>query len=681
MSVLDPTFDSEARVSESGHLASILKYTAAILVVVLAALLGASFYLYQLSLTLPTVDMASEEFETARTSIVYAADGTVLAEWHGEENRTLVALDEVPQYVSDAIVAIEDERFYEHNGVDLQAIARAFRANTEEGGVAQGGSTITQQLVKIMCTGGERTLTRKIREALLAYQLESNTDKDDVLEAYLNTVYFGHGAYGIESAAQTYFGTPAKNLTLSQAATLAGVLASPGAYSPIDAPGASESRRALVLRRMTELGYIDEADELAASQEPIEIAPPRDTPERAPYFVEYVKQELIDRLGADAVFKGGLRVETSLDPVLQAEAERAVAAHLSDSGDPEAALVAIDHQTGQVVAMVGGRDFEQNQFNLAAQGHRQPGSAFKPFVLVAALEEGVRPEEVFDTSPYTVQVKDGTWNVQNYENEFTEGQLSLRAATNWSVNAVFARLIMKVGAEDVVETAQRMGITSELEPNPAIALGGLSHGVTPLEMASAYGTIAAKGMRTYPTGIVSVSDDRGRLVYRPATKPERAVDEAVAVEASLMLHEVVESGTGVAAKPASAWAAGKTGTTQSYRDAWFVGFAEDVSCAVWVGYREGQVEMTDVHGIAVTGGSYPARVWKTFMDAAVAHSGSPVTPAEGAEAEGSPGGEISDTVLVSVCPDSMQLANKRCPNPVAMYLAPELVPEGTCDRH
>ena len=234
------------------------------------------------------------------------------------------------------------------------------------------------------------------------------------------------------------------------------------------------------------------------------IAPPRDAPDRAPYFVEYVKQELIDRLGADAVFKGGLRVQTTLDPVLQAGAERAVAAHLAQPGDPETALVAIDHATGRVVAMVGGRDFQANQFNLAAQGHRQPGSAFKPFVLVRALEEGIRPDQVFETSPYSVQVKDGVWNVQNYENEFAEGRLTLRAATNWSVNAVFARLIMKVGAEDVVETAQRMGITSQLEPNPAIALGGLSRGVTPLEMASAYGTIASKGMRTEPTGIVSV---------------------------------------------------------------------------------------------------------------------------------------------------------------------------------
>jgi penicillin-binding protein 1A len=670
-------------VSESGHLASILKITAAVLVVMLVALLGASFYLYQLSLTLPSVDMASEDFETARTSVVYAADGSVLAEWHGEENRTLVAIEDIPQYSGDAIVAIEDERFYEHNGVDMQAIARAFRANTEEGDVAQGGSTITQQLVKIMCTGGELTFTRKIREALLAYQLEARADKDDVLEAYLNTVYFGHGAYGIESAAQTYFGTSAKNLTLAQSATLAGVLASPGTFSPIDDPEACVSRRNVVLGKMTELGYISEADEITASQEPLEIAPPRDTPDRAPYFVEYVKQELIDRLGADAVFKGGLRVQTTLDPVLQAEAERAVKTHLGEPGDPEAAVVAIDHSTGQVLAMVGGRDFREDQFNLAAQGRRQPGSAFKPFLLVRALEEGVRPDEIFDTSPYSVQVKDGVWNVQNYENEFTEGYLSLRAATNWSVNAVFARLIMQVGAEDVVETAQRMGITSELEPNPAIALGGLSHGVTPLEMASAYGTIASKGMRTHPTGIVNVTDDRGNVVYQPAGTPERAIEEPIAVETSLMLHDVVESGTGVAAKPASAWAAGKTGTTQSYRDAWFVGFAEDVSCAVWVGYREGQVDMVDVHGITVTGGSYPARIWKTFIDAALAHSGAPVTPPEDTPHPEDAGlrTEPSDTVLVSVCPDSMHLANKRCPSPVEMYLAPGLVPSGTCSRH
>jgi len=670
-------------VSESGHLASILKITAAVLVVMLVAMLGTSVYLYRLSLTLPDIDMSSAEFETARTSIVYAADGSVLAEWHGEENRTLVAIEDIPRFSSDAIIAIEDERFYEHNGVDLQAIARAFRANAEEGDITQGGSTITQQLVKIMCTGGDRTLTRKIREALLAYQLEAGAEKEAVLEAYLNTVYFGHGAYGLDAAAETFFGTSAKNLTLAQSATLAGVLASPGGYSPIDNHDACVERRNVVLAKMLDRDLISAEEELAASQEELVLAPPSDPPATAPYFVEYVKQELIDRLGADAVFKGGLRVQTTLDPVLQGKAEQAAKAHLGESSDPEVALVAIDHTTGRVVAMVGGRDFQQEQFNLATQGRRQPGSAFKPFVLVRALEEGVRPDQEFDTSPYSVQVKDGVWNVQNYENAFTEGSLSLRAATNWSVNAVFARLIMKVGAEDVVETAQRMGITSPLEPNPAIALGGLSQGVTPLEMASAFGTIASKGLRTPPTGIIRVTDDRGDVVYEPVQLQERAIEEPIAVEISLMLHDVIEQGTGVAAKPASAWAAGKTGTTQSYRDAWFVGFAEDVSCAVWVGYREGQIDMLDVHGIQVTGGSYPARIWKSFMDGALAHSGSPVTPAQRGASPAEDGSEPppSANVLVSVCPDSMQLANKRCPNPVEMYLAPGLVPKETCTRH
>lgn len=667
--------------SESGHLASILKISAGALVILLVLLLGASVYLYQLSRTLPDVDMASEEFETARTSVVYAADGSVLAEWHAGENRTLVAIDNLPRHAADAVVAIEDERFYEHNGVDLHAIMRAFSANAEDGDIAQGGSTITQQLVKLMCTEGERTFTRKIREALLAYELEANTDKEKVLEAYLNTVYFGHGAYGLESAAKTYFGTSARNLTLAQSATLAGVLASPGTYSPRDYPEASVARRNDVLASMASSGLITAEERDEASAAPLEVAPPQDLPERAPYFVEYVKQELIERLGAEQVFRGGLRVQTTLDPAIQAQAEKAARTHLGEEGDPEVALVAIDHRTGAVLAMVGGRDFSQDQFNLATQGHRQPGSAFKPFVLVAALEDGVRPDEVFETEPYSVQVEDGTWNVSNYEGQFPKGNLSLRDATSWSVNAVFARLIMKVGAEDVVETASRMGIASELEANPAIALGGLSQGVTPLEMASAFGTIAAGGMRTVPTGIVSVTDDRGEAVFEPEVIPERAIEEPVAVETSLMLHDVVERGTGVAAKPKEAWAAGKTGTTQSYRDAWFVGFSENLSCAVWVGYPEGQIEMTDVHGIPVTGGSYPARIWKTFVDGAVAHSGSPVTPAPIDGSTGSAPSASSDTVLVSICPDSMQLANKRCPHPVEMYLDPGLVPEETCARH
>jgi len=669
----------------SSRLASMLKVLAAALVVVLLLLLGASVYLYRMSLSLPDIDLAGSAENTARTSIVYAADGSVIAEWHGEEDRTVVPLEDIPLPLRDAVVAIEDERFYSHKGVDVRAIVRAFHENAEEGVVAQGGSTITQQVVKILCTQGERTLERKVREALLAFQLEARTDKDQVLETYLNTVYFGHGSYGVESAARNYFGKSASQLDLAECALLAGLVRSPGRYSPIDEPEVAIERRGVVLSKMRDLGYISQAEEIAARDAPFVLAPPREVPDTAPYFVEWVKQDLIDRLGADVVFKGGLRVHTTLDPALQAAAEKAVRSQLPNLDDPECALVAVNYRTGQVAAMVGGRDFQGNQFNLAAQGHRQPGSAFKPFVLVCALEEGVRPEQQFDASPYSVRVEDGVWNVENYENAFTEGRLTLSAATNWSVNAVYARLIMQVGPEDVAATAREMGIASPIQANPAIALGGLSTGVTPLEMASAYGTIASGGYRIEPTGIVRVTDDQGELVYEPALTSEQVIPKTVSVQASLMLHDVVENGTGTAAKIPGTWVAGKTGTTQSYRDAWFVGYADDLSCAVWVGFRDGLVEMTKVHGEKVTGGSIPAKTWRAFMVGALKHESAPVTPVEPTRPPDETVGEADTApttqVLVSICSDTKLLATKGCPEVVEMYLDSSLVPAGTCERH
>lgn len=677
LSVLDVGHRLEVPVLVSRRLATILKITAAALGVLFVLLLASGFYLYRLSATLPDLDVTNRSLQTARTSVVYAADGTVLAEWHGEEDRTVVAFDKIPEQLRNAVVAIEDERFYSHNGVDMQAVMRAFRANAAEGAITQGGSTITQQLVKLMFTDGRRTLKRKIREALLAYQLEARADKDEVLQTYLNTVYFGHGEYGVERAAQRYFGVSVSDLTLPQCAMLAGVIRSPGQYSPIDEPDAAFARRNVVLAKMEDLGYIDQAEELSASQTPLVVAPPQDVPALAPYFVEYVKQELLRELGADAVFTGGLRVQTSLEPTVQRQAEKAALANLGAPGDPECALVALEHGSGRVIALVGGRDFHANQFNLASQGHRQPGSAFKTFVLATALGEGIRPEQVFDASPYSVQVKDGVWNVQNYENAITSGKLSLRAATNWSVNAVFARLIMKVGPQDVVDTAHKMGITSPVEDNPAIALGGLTEGVTPLEMASAYGTLASGGSHVPPSGIVQVTNDRGDIVYEPMREVTSALPKTVAVATSLMLHDVVENGTGAGAKIPGVWSAGKTGTTQSYRDAWFVGYAEDVSCAVWVGYREGQIDMTNVHGIKVTGGSIPAKIWRDFMAGALKFQRSAVTPPTSSPDTD----DAKKGILVRICPDSMKLANKRCPDPVEMYLDPALVPKGTCDRH
>ncbi len=652
-----------------------LKITAGLLAAFFVVTLAAGIYLLQLSQTLPDLQVERTTARTPQTSIVYAADGTVLAQWHGEQDRTIVPFKDMPLHLREAVVAIEDQRFYQHNGVDLEGIARALRTNAGSGEVRQGGSTITQQLVKILFTDGERTLTRKIREALLAYELESKENKDQVLGTYLNTVYFGGGAYGVESASQHYFGKKTASLSLPESALLAAVIRSPARYSPVAEPQEARRRRNLVLSEMRKQGYITEEQEISAARTPLKLAPPRDIPQVAPYFVEYVKQDLIERLGADKVYGGGLRVYTTLEPDIQKAAEKA-ARQLSGPRDPEVAIVAVRHDDGSVLAMVGGRDFAKNQFNLAAQGRRQPGSAFKPFVLVAALEEGIRPQQRFSSSPYSVRVKDGVWNVQNYENTYTHGSLSLQAATNWSVNAVYARLIMMIGPAKVVETAKRLGIKSPLEPNPAIALGGLSRGVSPLEMASAYGTLASGGMRVEPSGIARVTDTRGKTLYEPARGAKRVLDKGVAVQASLMLHDVVEQGTGTAARIGS-WTAGKTGTTQSYRDAWFVGWSGDVSSAVWVGYPEAQVDMTNVHGIKVTGGSFPAKIWAQFMRGATTARSRAVTPPSPQGSDGSTGNQV----LVRICQDSMKLANKRCPNTVEIYLAPEMVPRNTCTLH
>ncbi len=647
---------------------TMLKVVAAVLVALVIVTLGLAVYLYDLSKTLPDLKDDPRAFATAQTSIVYASDGSVIAEWHGEEDRTVVSYTDMPIHLRNAVVAVEDRRFWEHNGVDIEGIMRALRTNTRAGEVREGGSTITQQLVKMLFTGGERTLDRKVREALLAYEIEARADKQQVLEAYLNTVYFGNGAYGVESAARRYFGKRVSALDLAECATLAGLIRSPSRFDPTNDPQAAVKRRDLVLAQMREQGYITSDELVHARRQKLKLASPK-TKVVAPYFVEYVKKELIDVLGSERVFAGGLRVHTTLDPELQALAEES-ARLLDRPGDPEVAIVSLRHSDGSVLAMVGGRDFTKNQFNLAAQGRRQPGSAFKTFVLVAALEQGVDPHQVFSATPYSVRVKDGVWNVQNYENDRTSGALTLKAATSWSVNAVYARLIMQVGPEKVVDVARRLGITTPLNADPAIALGGLKTGVSPLEMAAAYGTIANNGMRVVPSGIVRVTDAQGEVVYEPESTPKRAVSRAVAVKTALMLHDVVEKGTGTEAR-FGRWAAGKTGTTQSYRDAWFVGWSGDISTAVWVGYPQAQVDMMNVHGIRVTGGSFPARIWARFMKGAEESRSSAIKPTPG---EG-------DRVLVTVCQTSMQLANKRCPQPVEIYLSPDLVPQATCSLH
>ncbi len=665
----------------SGRVAALLKISASVFALCAVVFIAVGFYIFYLSTTLPDFDEGPLMFEAAQTSNVYASDGTLIAQWHAGEDRTIVPMDSIAQTLQDAVVVTQDPGFFEHRGFDLDVILAS--AGIGGGRSAGTGSTITQQMVKMMFPDEERTIIRKVQETLLAHELNTRVDKNRLLETYLNTVYFGHGAYGIEAAAGRFFGVRASELTLHQSAILAALIDSPGARSPINAPEVALRERNEVLETMEQHGLISETVRSEAGSLDIGLAPRKEAPAVAPYFVEHVKQILIEELGSDPVFTGGLRIYTTLRPDLQREAEKAASALLGRAEDPEYAIVAIESKTGGIVAMVGGRDFATNQFNLASQGRRQPGSAFKTFVLAEAIERGVSPTQVFDATPYTVRVTDGIWTVNNYENESTAPRVTLQTATDWSVNAVYARLIMNMGAESVVDMAKRAGITSPLDPNPAIALGGMEIGVSPLEMTSAYGTFANGGLRVAPVAVTRVTDSEGDIVWEPPLSSERVMEERVARQVSAMLVGTVEAGTGTAARIPGLSVAGKTGTTQSYRDAWFVGFTGDIVTGVWVGHREGQVDMTNVRGIQVSGGSFPTQIWGAFMSRAQALLKKPaVAPTLQAPASGTTTPAPAEGLTeVTICPESARIAGPACPSPEKIYLDARVVPEEVCNLH
>jgi len=669
----------------SGRAATALQIVAAAFTLFALTFLAFGFYIYYLSTTLPDLEDGPVMFRAAETSLVYAADGSVIAEWHAGENRIVVPLKSVAESMKDAVIASQDPRFFEHRGIDVDAILAAVGIGSGNG--AAMGSTITQQVVRMLFGEKERDIIRKAQEVLLAHELNTRADKDAVLATYLNQVYFGHGAYGIEAAADRFFGVNASELTLAQSALLAALIDSPGARSPINAPEIALRERNRVLELMREEGFITPEVSREAIATELAIAPRGETPNIAPFFLEYVKQLLSDELGDELLFTGGLRIHTTLHPALQAEAEQAARRQLGEPNDPEYALVAIESRTGKILAMVGGRDFAKNQFNLAVQGRRQPGSAFKTFVLAEAIARGIPGNRVFDATPWSVRVKDGIWTVNNYENESTAPRLSLQAATDWSVNAVYARLIMQLGPESVVDMARRAGITSPLDPNPAIALGGLKVGVSPLEMTSAYGTFANGGLRVTPMAVTHVTDAAGDRVWTPDVTTEQVIEERVARQISAMLQGVVTGGTGTAAQIPGVWVAGKTGTTQSYRDAWFVGFTQDIVCGVWVGYREGHIDMTDVRGTAVSGGSFPARIWSSFMSRAhtlaASVSATPVAGSVGGavSADVTAGADAAELIPVTICPESARIAGPGCPSPEVIYLQRAAVPSAVCNLH
>ena len=606
----------------------------------------ASFIFLPLPVTLPEARPTVE----SRFSRLFDIDGNEIGTFRTFEQSVPVRPEDIPQVLKDAVIAAEDRNFYTHGGVDVRGTLRALWTDIRGGGVRQGGSTITQQYVKNAYTGQQRTLERKVREAIYASQLDRQEDKEVILFKYLSTIYLGDGAYGVGAASESYFRKPVSQLTVSEAALLAGLIPAPSRYAPRSNPFEAERKRRIVLGAMLETRKIDQAqyDEALAQglwlaalgppDRPATIVHPLERQEaRYPYFQDYVQRYLEAKYGSDRVFMGGLNIYTTLDPDMQAAAEKAVADTLE--GTPPGvnmALVAIEPQTGYVNALVGGRDFATSKVNLALGGRfvpesergggtgRQPGSAFKPFVLATAFDKGVQPSKTYSGSPHTK----GDYTAHNYGGS-VYGTLDLRSATRRSVNTVFTRLIDDVGVEDTMKTANRMGLHAE-PYDPArhgisVALGSLE--VSPLDMATAYGVFAARGQRAAPTPVVSVivRDTEEALENNAPDKIEReqVLKEVVADNVTAILRGVLEPGGTAAGKGIGRPAAGKTGTAQDNKDAWFAGYTPSLSTAVWMGFPDpdpatGKIPLLrGIKGVRdVTGGSFPAATWQAFMKAA-----------------------------------------------------------------
>ena len=585
-----------------------------------------------LTLSSPWAPSIGNFKELPQPSRIVAADGTELARLDNGERREPVHLKDLPPHVTQAVLAAEDADFYHHGGVDPEAVLRAVVRSAE--GRTQGGSTITQQLAKINYTNRERTILRKLRELQYATKLEEKYSKDELLERYLNQVYFGEGAYGIATASQTFFGVAPQQLTAAQAAVLAGKIKSPEGLDPRTDPSAVTARRDQVLKNMKRHGWLtqDQLDQALAA--PLELAPaadPNAAPAKAPHFVEYVKREAarIDALGGETqtrtsqLFTGGYTIETTLDTAKYDQAVTTVQQTLGAPGDPATAIVSVQPGDGAIRMLFGGLTFDR-KFDVASQGRRQPGSSFKPYVYLAAVRDGISPRSTFSAdSPQELTYRGSKFTVNNYEGE-GHGQSDLDNAMAHSINVVFSQLALEVGLDNVVQTAKAAGIPGDVidrdKNNPAMALGGLTKGVTPLEQAAGYATFAAKGVYADPYSISRILDRDGHVVYShsPKTKQAFSAKEVGVLNAALM--GVVEGGTGTAARTVGRPAAGKTGTTQNYGDAWFVGYVPQLSTAVWVGYPDKITPMTRVHGIKVAGGTFPARMWGSYMAQALAET-------------------------------------------------------------
>jgi penicillin-binding protein 1A len=571
-------------------------------------------YIFAAYHSLPPV---SNNMRPAASSQVFDSHGRLITTLHSDQNRLPIDINKVPQNLQNAFIAAEDNRFYDHIGVDPRGIFRAIWTNLTHHGIAQGGSTITQQLAKNAFLSQEQTLKRKVQEAMLALEIERKYSKKEILEMYMNQIYFGQGAYGIQTAAKVYFDRDVNDLTLAQCAMLAGLPQSPNYYSPFNKLEIARERQNVVLDQMAKYGYVSQAEADKAKKADMGLTKKKQSAQNSEtaYFIDYVSQKVAEKYGDDALYKEGLKIYTTMDMEKQHAAVKALQSlpdNYSDANgltQPQGALVSIDPRNGHILAMVGGRG--QDSFNRASMAERQPGSSFKPFVYVTALHEGMSP----DTTMVDKKVTYGGWSPQNSSKSFS-GSMSLSRALALSVNTIAVQLCEKVGPEKVINNAEKMGISTLVKSgktndvNYAMALGGLTKGVTPLEMASAYGTFANKGVHVKPTAIVKILDRNGNVLEDDSMSKNdstQAISEKEAYEMTAMLEGVIEYGTGTAASIGRP-AAGKTGTTDDNKDAWFIGYTPEIVTAVWMGDDTGGHTLGEVYG-----GTIPAQIWHEYM--------------------------------------------------------------------
>ncbi len=569
-------------------------------------------------------DMRQKLENIRMASSVYDRNGQLVGNLYFY-NRIWVSLDRIPKDIRNAVVAIEDSRFYQHNGVDLKGMARAFWHNITPGGGMEGGSTITQQLAKISLLTSERTLTRKVQDINYALQIEEVYTKDEILELYLNSVYLAHGNVGIEAAARYYFNKSTGQLSLAESALLAGLIQSPENYSPVKNPQKARSRRNTVLKKMLEQKYITKAQYDAATANPVKTVKRPTTASTGAYFLDYLKEYLIKKEGftEEQLRFGGYKIYSTLDMSCQKEAEKVMVTlpQVPARTQPQGALITIDPKTGGILAMMGGRNYSTSQYNRAVRSHRQPGSAIKPFVYATALEKGYTAASIFDDKPLTITLSDGKeWKPENYDRKF-QGKMNLREALRDSVNSVAIQLLQEVGIEEVVKQMEQMGITSLVKQGKShdlnlapLSLGGLTKGVTPLELAMAYAPFANEGNYAEPFPILKIADRHGNLLkeFKPAIKP--ALSPQTAYIMTMLMKDVVDQGTGIRAKLPDRPAAGKTGTTSDYTNAWFVGYTPEMLTVIWVG-NDRQDQPMIYKGLNI-GSSTAATLWGSYMKAA-----------------------------------------------------------------